>query len=76
LSCSWREELISCAVLKTQSSREAWILNAGADVHTLRWIEAMTLSQDDAKPGERFAAPARRRTSTVRAVVDVDRDVQ
>src|SRR5262245_13267060 len=70
------KEIVSFAVLKPQSPRKARVLRAVANVETLRRIETMALNKQDAEAWQRLPAPARRRASGVRTVLDLDGHAQ
>src|SRR5262245_28234199 len=54
-SISRAEELGRVAVLKAETPRETWILRAGADVNTLRRIEAVLVNEHRAESRQRLS---------------------
>src|SRR6476620_11208803 len=70
------EEVGGVLVDESQAPREARILRTAADVNAAPGIQPVPLDEEDAEAGERFPAPAHRRTGGVRAVLDLDVDAE
>src|SRR6185503_21154583 len=70
------EEVGGVLIDESQAPREARILRTAADVNAAPGIQPVPLDEEDAEAGERFPAPAHRRTGGVRAVLDLDVDAE